>query len=130
MLSSFLIVGLGGALGAMLRYGAGVMVVVLGFGPSWVATLSVNLIGSFVMGLMASLLLVMPHLSEQLRLFIMVGLLGALATFSSFALDGYHLFKAHDWFLLGFYILGSILGAFISFAVGFWLAALLLKGAL
>ena len=127
MLSSFIIVGLGGAIGAMLRYGTGLLVIASGLGPSWLATISVNLMGSLVMGIMASLLLTLPQFSEQMRLFIMIGLLGALTTFSSFALDGFHLFKAQDWLMLGFYILGSVAGAFISFALGFWLTNLLLK---
>lgn len=125
MISSFLMVGLGGAIGAMLRYGAGLLLVSAGIGPNWLATFSVNVIGSFAMGVMASLMLALPQLSEQVRLFIMVGLLGALTTFSSFALDSYHLFTKEAWLSLAFYVVGSVLFSFIFFALGLWLMALL-----
>ena len=82
------IVAGGGAIGAVLRYlvslsvGAGV------FGlPGPLATLMVNIAGSFVMGLVAGAVAAGVLLPEQWRGFIIVGLLGALTTFSGFAFD-------------------------------------------
>ena len=81
-------VAAGGACGAVLRYmvsqavGAGLF----GFaGP--MATLAVNIAGSAMMGIIAGLLAAGIALPEAWRGFIAVGFLGALTTFSSFALD-------------------------------------------
>ena len=83
-------VAAGGACGALLRYGA-VLVTgagIFGFaGP--MATLTVNICGSAIMGLVAGGLAAGVVMPEPLRLFIAVGFLGALTTFSTFALAAY-----------------------------------------
>lgn len=86
-MQSWLLVALGGALGACLRFGVNDLIVLL-FGRAFpFATLSVNVIGSLIMGL-AYGLISHGHVAEHpLKPFLMVGLLGALTTFSSFALD-------------------------------------------
>lgn len=81
-------VAAGGACGAVLRYlvaqivGAGLFGV-----PGPMATLVVNVAGSAMMGIVAGLLAVGIALPDAWRGFIAVGFLGALTTFSSFALD-------------------------------------------
>lgn len=80
---SVLCVASGGALGTLLRY------LIASFMPSenfpW-HTLSVNLLGCLIMGLFAGWIFKFP-VGEEARLFVMTGFLGALTTFSSFALD-------------------------------------------
>ena len=81
---SFLLVGLGGALGAMARFGVGRIVGVTAL--PW-ATLSVNVLGGFAMGLLAGWLAVRGSGGEGWRLLLGVGVLGGFTTFSAFSLE-------------------------------------------
>ena len=84
----FLAVAAGGACGALLRYALSLLIGAGLFGIAGpMATLSVNIGGSAMMGLLAGGMAAGLVLPEPLRLFIAVGFLGALTTFSSFALD-------------------------------------------
>ena len=78
-----LLVALGGGIGAWLRYATGQLVGVSGF-PA--ATLTVNLIGSLAMGLLAGWL-ARHGAGEGWRLLLGVGLLGGFTTFSAFSLE-------------------------------------------
>ena len=90
-LSASLQVALGGALGAWLRYGAGLAVNrSLGAGGPTVfpwATFGINVLGSFAMGLLAGWLVRHGSGGESWRLLIGVGLLGGFTTFSAFSLE-------------------------------------------
>ena len=80
--------GLGGAVGAMGRYGVSVIV-----GHFWrrefpVGTMLVNVSGSFAMGLLVGWLArALPPGQNDIRLFVAVGILGGYTTFSAFSLD-------------------------------------------
>jgi CrcB protein len=77
----------GGSLGAASRYGVGLLAVKL-WGPNfpW-GTLTVNLVGCFLIGLLFALADRVRVLTPEMRLFLITGYLGALTTFSSFALE-------------------------------------------
>jgi fluoride exporter len=80
------LVGAGGALGAMARYGLS------GLAHAWVArfplgTLIVNTTGCLAIGVLMYLVLDRPALSPQARLFLMIGVLGGMTTFSSFGYE-------------------------------------------
>jgi CrcB protein len=84
-------VALGGAIGALLRYQSG-RLMTHWLGPNVVtafpwATLTVNVVGSLVMGALAGFLARHGQGGEQWRLFVGVGLLGGFTTFSSFSLE-------------------------------------------
>jgi CrcB protein len=83
-LSASLLVALGGALGTWLRFLAGRLA---GTGAWPWATLGVNVIGSFAMGLLAAWLARQGPGSEPWRLLLGVGLLGGFTTFSAFSLE-------------------------------------------
>ncbi|GEO82188.1 fluoride efflux transporter CrcB [Pararhodospirillum oryzae] len=87
MLRSFLAVALGGAVGAMARYGVSVLTVrVIGHGFP-LATMIVNVVGSFVMGALIEALALRWTVPPEVRLFLIAGFLGAFTTFSTFTLD-------------------------------------------
>ncbi len=84
---SLLAVALGGALGASIRYGVNLLVINLFNAPLFWATLSVNVVGCYLMGFAYQYLQSHASISEAMRLFITVGLLGALTTWSTFSLE-------------------------------------------
>jgi fluoride exporter len=86
-LKKLLLVMFGGSLGAASRYGVNLLTVKLwGTGFPW-GTLTVNLVGCFLIGLLFSLADRVRLLTPDMRLLLITGYLGALTTFSSFALE-------------------------------------------
>ncbi|CUH77491.1 camphor resistance protein CrcB [Tritonibacter multivorans] len=95
MFMSVLQVALGGAIGASLRYLAGVGVLrALGAGPFPVAVLGCNILGSFLMGVFVVVAAQrgLTHLSP----FVMTGILGGFTTFSAFSLETMTLMERGD----------------------------------
>ncbi|MEL6958970.1 MAG: fluoride efflux transporter CrcB [Pseudomonadota bacterium] len=90
MIVTFLQVALGGAIGAMARFGVGVALFRPGTGFP-VAVLTVNVVGSFLMGLLVVYL--GQKMLSQLNPFLMTGVLGGFTTFSAFSLEAYTLFE-------------------------------------
>jgi CrcB protein len=94
LMQSFLLVGLGGALGSMGRYGFSVLVGRFWMNPFPLGTLLINILGSFAMGILIGLLAKFtPEWSPTARLFVAIGVLGGFTTFSSFSLDAIALFE-------------------------------------
>lgn len=86
LLSNMVWVAAGGAIGASARYGLAVIIESFGLRAFPFATLTVNIIGSFLLGLL--LVYGQQHaLSDATRLFLGVGLLGAFTTFSTFSVE-------------------------------------------
>lgn len=104
-----LLIGLAGALGAMLRFAItqGVMKV-LGQGFPF-GTLIVNVLGSFLIGALFVVFWERAAGGELLRLVLVVGLLGSLTTFSAFSLDTWILFQDGVYLKAGANILGNVL---------------------
>ena len=87
MLPKLILIALGGAVGALARYGLSFVVhSVLGRGFPY-GTLSVNVVGSIGMGLIYALAVERGALTPDLRTGLMVGLLGAFTTFSTFSME-------------------------------------------
>jgi len=106
----WLAVAIGGAMGALARFGATQAVVTLSGTAlaSPLATLMVNVIGSAMMGACYGFLAGGGAFSEPMRLFLMVGFLGALTTFSSFSFDVVALAERGQVPLAVLYATGSV----------------------
>jgi CrcB protein len=90
---TWLLVGLGGAAGAVARHGAGVVTNRLIGSPMPYATAFVNVLGCAVIGLLAGGVAGgHVRMSSEARVFVFVGVLGGFTTFSSFGLDTLTLF--------------------------------------
>jgi len=113
MALAFLQVALGGALGAMARFGLGLALARDGF-P--VAVLIANVLGSFLMGLAV----VWLHHKGQAawQPFVMAGLLGGFTTFSAFSLEAVTLFERGDLGQAAAYVALSVVGALLALTGG------------
>lgn len=114
-------VGAGGALGAIARYLVGMAISYHLPNHGWLATLSVNIVGCFAMGIIAAILIESPSVSPAVRSFVMIGFLGALTTFSSFAFD-IHILLDKQGFMAGAgYLITSVGLSLAMFFAGMWL---------
>lgn len=117
-----LMVAIGGALGASCRYLLGEVCYVW-FGRSFpVGILTANILGSFLMGLFAIMIVHKFHLSEAWRLLALVGFLGGFTTFSSFSLDVVNMFQDELYTKALTYILVSVVFSILATALGIYLA--------
>ena len=107
---------LGGAIGAALRYFTSSLFARAGSDFPY-ATLSVNLIGGFAMGVLAALVL-RGAASEGIRLFVGVGILGGFTTFSAFSLESFQMIERGDWVSAGGYALASVVGSILMLGLG------------
>ena len=105
----FLIVFLGGGLGAALRHGVNLASArLLGVAFPY-ATLIENVSGSLVMGLLAAYFAFKGDASQHWRLFMTTGILGGYTTFSAFSLDAALLYERGEYSLALVYVLASVL---------------------
>ena len=113
-------VAAGGAIGAVMRYSVSLIIGAGVFGISGpLATLVVNIVGSALMGCLASSIAVGMVLPEAWRGFLAVGVLGALTTFSSFALDAGQLWNTKGAMMAGVFVVGSVVLSLAAFGLGF-----------
>lgn len=113
-----LLVLAGGALGSGGRYLVGTWVAArFGAGFPW-GTLAVNIAGSFLIGLLATLADERGAISPQTRVFLVVGVLGGFTTFSSFSLETLRLVDHGDTARALLNVAASLLFAFAAALLG------------
>lgn len=111
-----------GVLGVWARYGQTIAVQNI-FGRSFpVATLTINVIGAFLMGLLFTLTLEKLRISGPLRTGILTGGLGGYTTFSTFTIEAYTLFQTGHLVKAGLYLLLSLVLGLFAVALGIWVA--------
>ncbi len=102
-------VAAGGIVGAVARYLVYVAVGQLLGTDFPYATLIVNVVGSFAMGVLVETMALVWSTSTEMRLFLTTGMLGAFTTFSTFSLDFAVLYERRDFALCAFYTIASFL---------------------
>jgi CrcB protein len=122
-----LMVGLGGFAGALARYGLS-LVCQRGSIVFPLGTLSANLLGCLFIGIIAQLAAETNWIPPALRLLLATGFCGGFTTLSAFAFETAQFAKSAEWFLAGAYVLATLIGAVLAFALGSLLIVLLLKG--
>lgn len=111
-----LVVGIGGFIGAVCRYLIGLLPVETDSGFP-VKTLLINIVGSFLIGLISALAVKNKNLSEQIVLLLKVGICGGFTTFSTFAYESADLLKnGHTAVALAYVCTSIILGVLAVFA--------------
>ena len=113
-----LLVGLGGFIGSVARF------LVSKLNLSWhflsipMGTLTVNVLGSFIIGILVGISVKSDLISTDLRLFLMVGFCGGFTTFSTFAFDNFMMISGNLWQFLILNIGGSILAGLLAVYAG------------
>ncbi|MCB1562440.1 MAG: fluoride efflux transporter CrcB [Alphaproteobacteria bacterium] len=124
MIGTIGMIGAGGALGAVSRYGVNLLAVrIMGHGFPW-GTLAVNVAGSFVMGALIALFAHLWQPPEAVRVFFVTGFLGAFTTFSTFSLDTVALYERGELMISGLYVLASVILSIVALVA----AMLLVRG--
>lgn len=120
----FLLVGLGGAIGAMARYGVGLAAMRLAPGATWPwATLTVNVVGGLLMGLLVGWMAERAGAGqENIRLLGAVGVLGGFTTFSAFSLETVLMIERRQFGMAAGYVAVSVVVAIAALMVGLMVA--------
>lgn len=121
MITSIIQVAIGGAIGAVGRYLTGVAAVrVMGHGYPW-GTLTVNIVGSFLMGV---LIIVLMGKDGGIRFapLLMTGMLGGFTTFSAFSLDALTIFERGHVGQAALYVIASVVLSLLAIFLGVMVA--------
>jgi len=113
-----LVIGIGGFVGAVARYGIAVWI-----GQRWgrsfpLGTFVINVSGSFLIGLLMTLMAERFTENPQWRLLLVVGFLGAYTTFSTFEYETGALLKDGEWFFAGLNVVLSVIVGFVALKLG------------
>ena len=120
------VIGLGGALGAMARYGLSGWVQGLVDSTFPLGTLAVNVLGSFLLGF-SLYLLESTAPTAEVRSLVTMGFLGAFTTFSTFSYEALVLLEGGEWFRGGLYIGGSLILGLAGVLMGLGMGNLVLQ---
>ena len=117
-----ILVALGGAIGSVCRFKLS------GFVPhqtlEWrfpLGTFLVNVLGCFVIGVLAGSMLKFEMFSSQSRLFMITGIMGGFTTFSAFGLETFYLIREKEFLVASSYVLGSVIVGLFAVLIGFLL---------
>lgn len=114
-----LLVAFGSACGGAARYLMGLIVPAISTFP--LATLMINVIGSFLIGLISGLLVRFTSGAavEALRLVLVVGFCGGFTTFSTFSSETLRLIESAQYLFAAFYVFASVSAGLIAVGIGF-----------
>lgn len=119
-MNGFLVVFLGGGVGAAARHGVNLLTAQGSAKFPW-GTLAVNVLGSLLIGVLAEWFALRAQLPQPLRLFLITGVLGGFTTFSAFSLEVGLLIERGQMAAAAGYVLASIIGAVGAMFVGIYL---------
>ncbi len=115
-------IALGGAVGAALRHAMNIGIAKTAGGDFPWHTMLINISGSFVMGMLITLMALRWNVTNELRAFLTTGILGGYTTFSAFSLDFAVLVERKAYALAGAYALGSVVLSLVAIFAGMALA--------
>ncbi len=125
---SYLWIAMGGALGSVGRYWLN-GIVSARFETFPMGTLAINVIGSFIIGVLAALTMPEGRMSSESRAFatqfVMIGICGGFTTFSTFSLQTLNLLREREWLYAGGNVLWSVAVCLIATWLGYLLGSAL-----
>jgi CrcB protein len=122
MIKNFLIVGLGGGAGSMLRYAVQRFFQIQGIATFPTGTLMVNIAGCLLIGILWSIASRSLTWNEEMKLLLMTGFCGGFTTFSAFTLEGMGLLKENKTALFVIYLTASVVGGLLATFIGIRIA--------
>ena len=122
MIKSFLIVGLGGGAGSMLRYAVQKLLPAQSMAAFPTGTLIVNISGCFLIGILWGIASRSLAWNEEMKLLLMTGFCGGFTTFSAFTLEGIGLLKENKTALFIIYLTASVIGGLLATLIGIRIA--------
>ena len=117
-------VALGGALGAMVRYGISTWVITISNHKFPYASVAINTPGCVVMGILLVPTVKKAALPGEMRSLLMIGFVGAYTTFSTFSLDALGLWQNGHLLMALIYILATVILCLIAISSSVWLTRL------
>lgn len=121
----YIIVAVGGAIGAMARFWVYNAAAIWGHKPAW-ATFVINATGAFLIGMFFVLLTERGSAQPELRNLIVVGFLGAFTTYSTYSLDAFQLLEQGETGIALLYLLGTMLVCLLATWLGLTLTRLVI----
>ena len=125
MLKEILIIGFGGFIGSVARYYTSKLNLTLDVYSIPVGTLTVNIIGSLLLGFLTGIVVKSPLLTVEWRLFLMVGICGGFTTFSTFTSENMMLLHNGQFLSAAVYTGLSLLLGFLAVFLGYAITNLL-----
>jgi len=122
MIKNFLIVGLGGGAGSMLRYAVQKIFTSQSVAAFPTGTLVVNISGCFLIGILWGIVSRSFTWNEEIKLLLMTGFCGGFTTFSAFTLEGIGLLKENKTALFVIYLTASVIGGLLATFIGIRIA--------
>ncbi|WEG14896.1 fluoride efflux transporter CrcB [Pullulanibacillus sp. KACC 23026] len=113
------IVGVGGIIGAILRYSVGLLFANSHPGAFPLGTFAANLIGSFLLAWLTATAARSPKLPKWIVTGVGTGIIGSFTTFSTFSVETVKLIQGHFFFMAFIYILLSLLGGWAFSFLGY-----------
>ena len=114
----FLYVGLGGGLGAILRYSFYFLPI------PYIKTIFINILGAVIIGFISYFTKNIKILDHRLVLFLTTGLCGGFTTFSTFSLETVQMIEKNQFVSATLYSLGSVILSVVGIYIGYYLAKL------
>ena len=115
---TWILIGLGGAAGAMSRYAVDTFVAARVGAAFPLGTMVINVSGSFILGLLFALAMERGVLTPEIRPPLIIGFLGAYTTFSTWMLQSWSLIEQGAWISAGLNVVGSVVLGLIAVVAG------------